>query len=174
MSDDKIVKYCGTWGGANCCHFCGRDLSVEGFCADGKGSGNLRSDLPPKIKASAACPICGKDTPHSHPQEELIANFTAAREQIATLQARAEKAEQNLVDYKASRVMCGERAMRLEQELIALKAGIPVVVGYVDSKAAGSIRKTPFYGIQVLVMPISDSKYQHPIYLDPQPPSKGG
>jgi len=60
---------------------------------------------------------------------------------IATLQARAEKAEQNLVDYKASRVMCGERAMRLEQELIALKAAMPVCVGYVTAHEAAGLRE---------------------------------
>ena len=90
---------------------------------------------------------------------------------IATLQARAEKAEQNLVDCKASRVMCGERAMRLEQELIAFKAGIPVVVGYVSDGSEAWLRK---YGhaTAVLMRGKKSGMFKHPIYLDPQPPSK--
>jgi hypothetical protein len=93
------------------------------------------------------------------------------KNEIATLQARAEKAEQNLVDCKASRVMCGERAMRLEQELIALKAGIPVVVGYVTEYEAFGLRQpdkdsAPWVGYR------QSSKRFVPVYLDPQPPSK--
>ena len=92
-----------------------------------------RADNEPaaELRGTFACPVCGKETPHPHSQEQLVARIRQLEAELAAAKAQAQEWEFRYGKQGEEYALCRERLMirsdaceSAEQSLAALQARI--------------------------------------------------